>query len=59
MTIEELSRKTKAELVVIALADGMARGRTWVLGGPMMMSKDELINYIVRESHIEVTGISQ
>jgi len=47
--VRELTRTKKADLVTMALAVGRERGSRWVLGGPTVWSKDQLISYIVGE----------
>ena len=51
-TIAQISRKTKTELMHLAMADARERGRTWIIGGPTKMSKDELVSYLVRETEL-------
>lgn len=57
MTIQELYRMRKPELLAIVNDDAKQKGRRWVLGGPEHWSKDDLISHIVRETDLEVTGI--
>ena len=52
MTATEAYRKTKRELVKLAMDDAAERGRRWVIGGPTVMSKDELIHYLASETEV-------